>query len=145
MPVHPGGPVRGVELEHAWQYAYVRVDKWLWVARLSKTRGLAAEALKAGRVEINGVVAKPSREVHPGDRLEIRSGSVRRVIEVRALAERRGPAAEAARLYEETPESIKAREARAEERRLARPAFDDAGARPTKRDRRRFERARRGQ
>ena len=120
----------------------MRIDKWLWAARLAKTRGVAAEALKAGRVTINGAVAKPAREVRPGDRLEMRFGPVRRVVDVVALAERRGPASEAVRLYVETPESIEAREAAAEQRRLVRPAYDDAGARPTKRDRRRLDRTR---
>jgi ribosome-associated heat shock protein Hsp15 len=120
----------------------VRADKWLWAARLTKTRGLAAEALKAGRVTINGTVAKPAREVRPGDRLELRVGGVRRVVDVLALAERRGPAAEAARLYAETPESVEARAQAAEQRRLARPVFDDGGGRPTKRDRRRLDRTR---
>lgn len=120
----------------------MRIDKWLWAARLTKTRGAAAEALKAGRVTVNGAVAKPAREVRPGDRLEMRLGPVRRVVDVLALAERRGPAQEAATLYRETPESIAAREAAAEQRRLLRPAHDDAGARPTKRDRRRLDRTR---
>jgi len=103
---------------------------------------LAAEALKRGRVTVNGAVAKPSCEVRPGDRLELRLGPTRRVLDVLALAERRGPAAEAARLYAETPDSVAAREAAAEQRRLTRPGFDDAGGRPTKRDRRRLDRTR---
>ena len=120
----------------------MRVDKWLWVARLVKTRGLASEALKAGRVTINGTTAKPSREVKAGDRLELRIGPTRRIIGVHALSERRGPASEAALLYTETPESIEARAEANEQRRLIRPAYDDAGARPTKRDRRRLDRTR---
>lgn len=120
----------------------MRIDKWLWVARLTKTRGLAAEALKAGRVTINGAVAKPSRDVAAGDRLELRVGPTRRVLVVDGLAERRGPAAEAAKLYTETPESIEARAEAVDQRRLVRPAYDDAGARPTKRDRRRLDRTR---
>lgn len=120
----------------------MRVDKWLWVARITKTRGLASEALKAGRVTINDVVAKPSREIKVGDRLELRTSGVKRVVDVRGLAERRGPAVEAAQLYVETPESIAARAEHNEQRRLARPAFDDGGGRPTKRDRRRLEKAR---
>ena len=120
----------------------MRADRWLWVARLSKTRGLAAEALKAGRVTVNGAVAKPSREVRVGDRVEIRFGAVRRVVDVTGLAERRGSAVDAARLYVETPESVAAREAAASQRRETRPLYDDAGARPTKRDRRRLDRSR---
>jgi ribosome-associated heat shock protein Hsp15 len=113
----------------------LRVDSWLWVARLVKTRALAAEAVKAGRVKVNGVAAKPSKEVGPGDRLELRTGPVRRELVVLGVAPRRGPAAEAALLYEETAESIAARERHAEERRLARQEGGEGG-RPTKRDRR---------
>lgn len=120
----------------------VRADKWLWTARLTKTRGIAAEALKAGRVTVNGVVAKPAREIGPGDRVELRVGGVKRMVDVHGVAERRVGAAEAARLYTETPESVEARAAAAAQRRLTRPQFDDAGGRPTKRDRRRLERER---
>jgi ribosome-associated heat shock protein Hsp15 len=120
----------------------VRIDKWLWAARLTKTRGIAADALKAGRVMINGAVAKPAREVKPGDEIELRVGGVRRTLTVDALSERRVSAKLAADLYTEAPESIEAREAAAEQRRLTRPRHDDGGARPTKRDRRRLERER---
>jgi ribosome-associated heat shock protein Hsp15 len=116
----------------------VRVDKWLWAARLAKTRALAADAVKAGRVQVNGVAAKPSKEVRPGDRLELRTGPVRVSVLVRGTAPRRGPASEAVRLYEETDESRAARERHAEERRLARQEGGEGG-RPTKRDRRRLE------
>jgi ribosome-associated heat shock protein Hsp15 len=117
----------------------VRIDKWLWAARLTKTRGIAADALKAGRVTINGIVAKPAREVQPGDKIELRVGGVRRTLTVDALSERRVSAKLAAGLYTEAPESIEARQAASEQRRLTRPRFDDGGARPTKRDRRRLE------
>src|SRR5689334_11447201 len=88
----------------------IRVDKWLWAARLLKTRALAAEAVKAGRVKVNGVAAKPSKEVGAGDRLELRTGPVRVTVDVRGIAQRRGPAADAALLYDETEESRDARE-----------------------------------
>jgi ribosome-associated heat shock protein Hsp15 len=115
-----------------------RVDKWLWAARLLKTRALAADAVKAGRVKVNGVDAKPSKEVRPGDRLELRTGPVRMNVLVQGTAPRRGPAAEAARLYEESAESRAARERHAEQRRLARQDGGEGG-RPTKRDRRRLD------
>ena len=117
----------------------LRVDKWLWAARLLKTRSLAAEAVKGGRVQVDGQRVKPSREVGPGDRLEITIGQLRRTVIVRGVAARRGPASEAALLYEETAESVAARERLAAERRLAVPPGADLGGRPTKRDRRRFE------
>ncbi|MFL5842349.1 MAG: RNA-binding S4 domain-containing protein [Thermoleophilaceae bacterium] len=116
----------------------LRVDRWLWAARLLKTRALAADAVKAGRVQVNGLTAKPSKEVRPGDRLELRTGPVRMNLIIRGTAPRRGPASEAARLYEETPESREARDRHAEERRLARQEGGEGG-RPTKRDRRRLE------
>jgi ribosome-associated heat shock protein Hsp15 len=116
----------------------IRVDKWLWVARLLKTRALAADAVKAGRVKVNGADAKPSKEVAPGDRIELRTGPVRMDVAVRGIAPRRGPASEAAQLYEETAESRAARERHADERRLARQDGGEGG-RPTKRDRRRIE------
>ena len=97
----------------------IRVDKWLWAARLLKTRSLAAEAVKGGRVQVNGQRVKPSREVGPGDELEVTIGQVRRTVVVRGVAERRGPAKEAVLLYEETPESLAARELLAEQRRLS--------------------------
>jgi ribosome-associated heat shock protein Hsp15 len=121
----------------------VRLDKWLWAARLTKTRALAAEAVKGGRVEVNGARVKPSREVRPGDEIQVTNGPYRRTVIVQALAERRGPAREAAQLYEETPASIAAREQVAAERRLAATPAPQPGGRPTKRDRRRLE-ARRG-
>ena len=118
----------------------VRVDRWLWTARLIKTRALAAEAVKGGRVHVNAQRVRPSRDVRPGDRLEVTTGMVRRTVVVLGTAARRGPAAEAALLYEETPESIAARELRAAQRRVAAiSAPVNEGARPTKRDRRRFD------
>jgi ribosome-associated heat shock protein Hsp15 len=121
----------------------VRLDRWLWAARLVKTRALGVEAIKGGRVEVNGERAKPSRDVREGDRVELASGPLRRTVVVRATAVRRGPASEAALLYEETEESVAARERLAAERRLAGATGARGGARPTKRDRRRLEAARR--
>jgi ribosome-associated heat shock protein Hsp15 len=121
----------------------MRVDRWLWTARFFKTRGLAAGAVTGGRVHVNGIAVKPSREVGPGDRLDISIGSTRRTVLVRGAAERRVSAAVAAELYEETEASIAERERQAELRRLAGPL--DLGARPTKRDRRRYDAGRRPQ
>jgi ribosome-associated heat shock protein Hsp15 len=120
----------------------LRIDKWLWAARLLKTRALAAEAVKGGRIKVNGERVKPSKDVRPGDLLEVTIGQVRRSVVVLATAERRGPARQAALLYEETEESVKARERFAAESRLAWASGGQFGGRPTKRDRRRFEAAR---
>jgi ribosome-associated heat shock protein Hsp15 len=119
----------------------MRIDRWLWTARLFKTRSLAAGAVSGGRVHVNGVAVKPSREVAPGDRLEISIGSARRTVIVRGAAERRVSAAAAADLYEEKRESIAARERQAELSRLA--GTVNPGGRPTKRDRRRYDAGRR--
>jgi ribosome-associated heat shock protein Hsp15 len=120
----------------------MRIDKWLWAARLAKTRPLAAEAVKGGHVEVNGRRVPPGRRVAVGDRVELTIGGIRRVVFVRGIAERRGPASVAATRYEETPESVAERERLAEQRRLAGPrdiAGSGGGPRPTKRDRRRLD------
>ena len=120
-----------------------RVDRWLWAARFFKTRSLATEAVNGGLVHVNGVRAKPAKEIRAGDTVEITVAQLRRTVVVTAVAERRGSATVAATLYEETPESIAAREQHALERRAARPLGADLGARPTKLDRRRLDALRR--
>ncbi len=123
----------------------VRIDKWLWAARFFKTRSAATEAVAGGHVRVNGARAKPSREVAVGDRIEVRRSAQGWTVDIRALADRRGPATAAAALYEETPESSAAREQRRLEARASRPLGADLGVRPTKRDRRRLDALRRGQ
>jgi ribosome-associated heat shock protein Hsp15 len=123
-----------------------RLDKWLWAARFFKTRGAATQAVLGGRVHVNGTRVKPSKEVVPGDTIEVTAHSEQRTVNVVGLADRRGSAAAAAALYVEAPESIRAREQAALERRLqARPPGADLGARPTKLDRRRLDALRRAQ
>ena len=115
----------------------VRLDKWLWAARFFKTRSLAADEIGKGRVSVNGQAAKASRELRVGDLLEFRQGSVTRVVMVAGVSDVRGPAPIAQALYEETPESIAAREQAAQSRRLMpEPAAAIAHGRPTKRDQR---------
>jgi ribosome-associated heat shock protein Hsp15 len=123
----------------------VRIDKWLWAARFFKTRGLATEAVLGGRVHVNGMRVKPSKDVRAGDRIEVTVGAVRRTVDITGLSDRRGSATVAATLYTETPESVEAREQHMRERRLARPLGADLGVRPTKLDRRRLEALRRAQ
>ena len=115
----------------------MRLDKWLWAARLYKTRSLAANEVSMGRVSVNGQFAKPAREVRAGDVLQIRQGPVQRTVQVRGVSAQRGPAPVAQQLYAETPESLAAREAAAARRRMGvEPADSLAEGRPTKRDRR---------
>ncbi|HEB94034.1 MAG TPA: RNA-binding S4 domain-containing protein [Gammaproteobacteria bacterium] len=114
----------------------VRLDKWLWAARFFKTRGLATEAIKGGKIELNGSRAKPSRELKVGDELQIRQGFEEKAVIVRNLSDRRGPAAVARQLYEETVESIAQREKATEQRRLANAHREPGQGRPTKRARR---------
>jgi ribosome-associated heat shock protein Hsp15 len=114
----------------------VRIDKWLWAARFFKARGAATEAVLGGHVHVGGARVKPSRDLRVGETVEIVQGRSRRTVVVTGLAERRGSAAVAATLYEETPESLDAREQLRLERQLTQPIF---GARPTKVERRRLE------
>ncbi|HET7792861.1 MAG TPA: RNA-binding S4 domain-containing protein [Rhizobacter sp.] len=115
----------------------VRLDKWLWAARFYKTRSLATQEIDKGRIQVNGQVAKPARELKPGDVVEIRQGPVLRAIAVRALSSVRGPAPVAQALYEETPDSVARRDEAARQRReTPEPALAIEQGRPTKRDRR---------
>jgi ribosome-associated heat shock protein Hsp15 len=121
----------------------VRIDKWLWAARFFKTRSLATDAVTGGKVEVNGEGAKPAKLVKIGDTVRLRLGPYEHVLVIRALGERRGSAAAAQALYDETPESRAARERLTEQHRLARAgmSFDEA-TKPSKRDRRDIERLR---
>jgi ribosome-associated heat shock protein Hsp15 len=120
-----------------------RIDKWLWAARFFKTRGAATAAVLGGRVSVNGVRVKPSKDARPGDTVEVHVGRTHWTVVVTAVADKRGSAAAAAALYEETPESIELRERQALEYRLAAPLGADLGERPTKQARRRLEALRR--
>ena len=115
----------------------MRIDKWLWAARFFKTRTLAVEAIAAGHVSVNGERTKPAKEVRPGDRVVVRRPPFEHAVAVKALSERRGPAAEAALLYEETAESRARRAVLAVEMKsLPQPRFK---GRPTKKTRRDYE------
>jgi ribosome-associated heat shock protein Hsp15 len=120
----------------------VRMDKWLWAARLFKTRALAARACELGRVEANGHPAKASREVHPGDRLRVRTERGDYEVEVVMVSRTRGPASVAQTLYRETEASRAQRERMAEERRSAPFSGGAAEIKPSKRERRALERLR---
>jgi ribosome-associated heat shock protein Hsp15 len=122
--------------------AAMRLDKWLWAARCFKTRASAAEACDRQRVHVNDIAAKPARELRIGDQVALREdGGVLRVLVVRALSAVRGPASVAQALYEETAASVAAREQARLARRLApEPAAALSQGRPTKSDRRAWQR-----
>jgi ribosome-associated heat shock protein Hsp15 len=115
----------------------LRIDVWLWAARFFKTRAIAKHACELGRIQSNGIAAKPAREVRIGDMLRITSDSGDFEVEVVQLSEMRGPAAVAQLLYRETEASLALRQKAAEERK-AMPQIDRVAGRPSKRDRRRI-------
>ena len=116
-----------------------RLDKWLWAARLYKTRALAVAEIDKGRVSVNGGAAKPGREMRVGDSVAVRQGPIVRTLTVQDLSDVRGPAPVAQALYAETPDSIAAREAALEQRRMGiEPSQSIEAGRPTKRDRRKL-------
>ena len=117
----------------------MRLDKWLWAARLFKTRALAGHAVGSGKVRVNGAPAKPAKALRVGDRVNVRQGPYELRLTVRVLVERRGPADEARRAYEEDAAGKRARETLAVQVRSASPTYRGRG-RPTKKDRRALER-----
>ena len=115
-----------------------RLDKWLWAARFFKTRSLATEAVNGGRVHRNGARCKPGVVLRIGDTLRVRRGTMEQEVIVRALSSRRGPAKVAVTLYEETAASLANREKVAQVMQsMPRP---ESGGRPTKRQRRDYDR-----
>jgi ribosome-associated heat shock protein Hsp15 len=117
-----------------------RVDKWLWAARFYKTRALAAEAIAGGKVQVNGERVKRARPLQVGDEIRIRQAPYEHQIVVRGLSARRGPASQAAELYEEKPESRAAREQLALQMKTLHSMFVPERGRPTKKDRREINR-----
>jgi ribosome-associated heat shock protein Hsp15 len=123
----------------------VRLDKWLWAARLFKTRSSAAQAIDGGKVDIAGERARRSRLVQVGELVVVRRPPYEHHLIVRGLAEVRGPAKVAATLYEETGESRAAREKLTYQLKHAPTPTFSGGGRPTKRDRRVIDRLKRGE
>lgn len=114
-----------------------RFDKWLWAARFYKTRTLASHAIDVGHARLNDARVKPAHMVKPGDVVGVRKQGIEIVVDVTAIADRRGSASDAAMLYRETAASVAARE---EERlRRAQATAERPAGRPTKRERRRLE------
>ncbi len=115
----------------------LRIDKWLWAARFFKTRSLAAEEIGKNRIQVNGDVAKASREVKGGDTVAMRLGAQIRTVKVLGVSAQRGPAPVAQLLYEETPDSVAAQANTRELRRMGtEPGLSLEQGRPTKRNRR---------
>ena len=116
-----------------------RLDKWLWAARFYKTRSLAVQAIEAGHVRADGARVKPAHDVRVGERIGVRKSELAWEIDVTALSDRRGSAAQAALLYRETAESVKARAQALQQRKAALGAEPRWSGRPTKRERRKLE------
>lgn len=118
----------------------VRLDKWLQVARIFKTRSQATRACTLSRVRVNGVIVKPHRNLALEDRLEVKQGDWLRVFIVKELRDKQLPKAEAARVYEDLspPKPVLDPIERLARRR---PAPREKGAgRPSKKERREMER-----
>lgn len=117
----------------------VRLDRWLWAARLFRTRSLAAAAVAGGKVDLAGRRARGSAPVRPGDEIRVRKPPYEFVLDVRAVSDRRGSAPEARELYEERADSRLARERIAYlQRHVPVPTYGGKG-RPTKKARRELE------
>lgn len=110
----------------------IRIDKWLWAARLFRTRTLAADAVELGRVRVNGERVKPAREARVGDRVDVLAGGLQLEYVIRALSAQRGPAPLARQLYEETADSRMRRDKRSETLRYAAEPARSIKGRPTK-------------
>jgi ribosome-associated heat shock protein Hsp15 len=118
----------------------VRLDKWLWAARFYKSRTLAATAIEAGRVFVADERAKPARLIKVGENLKINREQERVELVVRGITDQRKSAPLARLLYEETAESLLARQTAAENRRFYSEPSQEIAGRPTKRNRRALER-----
>ena len=114
----------------------VRIDRWLWAARFFKTRSMAKSAVEGGKVHLDGNRVKPSKELRPGQTLQIRRGDLVKTDVIHALSQQRGPATVAQTLYRETPESIELRELRKSTQRMERAGLKVPSSRPDKKDRR---------
>ena len=117
----------------------VRFDKWLWAARFYKTRSLSAQAIDAGQARVGGERVKPARPVRLGEMVSVRRSGFVWEVEILALSDRRGGAADAAKLYRESTASAAAREELLLQRRAAQEASPQFPGRPTKRQRRKLE------
>jgi ribosome-associated heat shock protein Hsp15 len=117
----------------------VRIDKWLWAARFFKTRSLTKTAIEGGKIQIDGVKAKASRQLELGAILTIRQGLDTKTVVVSALSDQRRGAPEAMLLYSETAESVVLREENAAKRKAINNATVSDG-KPNKKQRRQIHR-----
>jgi ribosome-associated heat shock protein Hsp15 len=120
----------------------LRNDKWLWAARFFKTRGLAQQAIESGRVKLNGERVKPAHALKLSDEVAVRVGDLEWIVRVLGLSDKRGPAVEARKLYQETDASRTERERRIDIRRMGADPSSELKGRPTKKDRRDLDRFR---
>jgi ribosome-associated heat shock protein Hsp15 len=116
----------------------VRLDKWLFAARLYKTRSVAAQAVDAGRVRVDDQRVKPSQVIRPGARITLRKDALTWEIEVIGVCDKRGPASQAAQLYLESADTLAARTEEIARRKAAALTAPRTPGRPTKRDRRKL-------
>ncbi|THB69795.1 MAG: RNA-binding protein [Gammaproteobacteria bacterium] len=116
--------------------ASVRLDKWLWATRFYKTRKLALEAINGGKIRLNGIRPKPSKEVKIGAEIVISHGPYEKVLMVKGLIEKRVSAKVAVLQYEETPASIAKRELVSELYKMDRASRPITDGKPSKKERR---------
>jgi ribosome-associated heat shock protein Hsp15 len=126
-------------MDASGESAKLRIDKWLWAARFYRTRSLAAAAVEAGQVRVDGERVKPARAMREGDRVAVRRDGLVWDVVVTALSERRGSASDAAKLYSETAASVSVRDEEIARRRAAAATAPRFDGRPTKRERRRLQ------
>ncbi len=117
----------------------IRLDKWLWAARFYKTRSLATEAIKGGKVHLNGQRVKPSHYAEQGHSVRIKKGSIEQTVIIKLLSAKRGSASIAQTLYEETEQSKAQREKSSQERKAFFAGMPQHTVRrPSKKDRRKI-------
>ena len=119
----------------------LRIDKWLCAARFFKTRTLAANACNGGKVHVNTQRVKSARAIQIGDELEITRNQFQIIVNVKALSEKRGPAKDAQLLYEETRQSIEAREIKQQQRKLLDASMPTSRGKPNKHQRKKIRQA----
>ena len=116
----------------------VRIDKWLWAARLFKTRAIATDAIKGGKVKIDDSPVKPSREVKEGDIIQVQIEQLHKVVQVKTVVKNRVPAKMVPEVY--TDLTPKEEYERIEFMQAYKSEWRDRGAgRPTKKERRMIE------